>query len=259
MSYRSILLKLLLTNALLTPQILRSEPHLLALTEALPPLNYEQDGKITGFATELLNMMAKESGIKIDKQLMPWERAYRIAQTEPNTLLYSLVRTPERDNQFQWVGPFSKRRIYLYKPSKRTDIHLKSLDDALAYRIGAVHGSAAMTSLLNAGFKAGENIDPALDDVRNMRKFKAQRFDLLLALDWAAMHNARQLDMKEKDLTAALLVDDRYEYWFGVSLMTDPDITRRLNAALQKIRKDGRLEKLTRHYLPPIPKNHNGM
>ena len=39
-------------------------PTLQALTESLPPLNYEHEGKITGFASELLDLMAAEAGIR---------------------------------------------------------------------------------------------------------------------------------------------------------------------------------------------------
>lgn len=228
-------------------------PPLQALTESLPPLNYEQDGKVIGFSSEVLDLLAKESGLTISKTLLPWARAYQQAQQGPNKILYSLVRTPEREALFHWIGPISKRRIYLYRHAARTDIKLKSLDDATAYMIGTAQGSAAMNFLLARGFEVGVQLDPAQDDARNMKKFKAQRFDLLLSLDWAAMYNARQNGMDSQALVPALLVDDSNDYWFGVSLGTDPRILSKLESAMARIRKDGRLQALVRHYLPSTP------
>lgn len=234
---------------------LHAATELSALTEPLPPLNYEEGGKIVGYSSELLDLIAKESGLVIDKKIMPWARAYQMAQQQKNTILYSLVRTPEREALFQWVGPISKRRIYLYKSSRRSDISLAYLEDAKRYQIGAVQESAAMKMLLKNGFLAGKELDLALDDEKNMRKFEAGRFDLLLSLDWAAMYNARQIGMNPEDIRPAILVDDSSEYWFGISLETNPAIASQLNSALQRVKKDGRMAILTRRYLPEIHPN----
>ena len=58
-----------------------------ALTEALPPLNYEVDGRVVGFSSELLDLMAKESGITVNKQVLPWARAYELVTRQSNTLI----------------------------------------------------------------------------------------------------------------------------------------------------------------------------
>lgn len=65
-----------------------------ALTEALPPLNYELDGKVVGFSSDLLDLMAKEAELTVVKRVLPWARAYDMVGRQPNTLIYSLARTP---------------------------------------------------------------------------------------------------------------------------------------------------------------------
>ena len=147
------------------------------------------------------------------------------------------MRTPERESLFQWVGPISKRRIYLYKSSRRTDISLAYIEDAKRFQIGAVQESAAVKTLLKRGFQIGKELDLAIDDDKNMRKFKAGRFDLLLSLDWAAMYNAKQNNMSVDELEPAILVDDSSEYWFGISLETSPQIVAQLNGALLQVKK----------------------
>jgi len=102
-------------------------PELTALTEQLPPLNMEMDGRVTGFSSELLDMMAADAGIPLRKQVLPWARAYDRALRHSDVILYSLVRTPERESLFRWVGPISPRRIVLYRWADRTDIVLKTL------------------------------------------------------------------------------------------------------------------------------------
>lgn len=230
-----------------------------ALTEALPPLNYEQDGRVVGFSSELLDLMAKESDIAIHKQLLPWPRAYDMVTRQPNTLIYSLARTPEREAQFQWVGPISPRRIVLYRHADRGDLALKSLDDARALRIGVVRESAAAKSLIKLGFpingphdELGPGLDLGVQDESNMKKFIARRFDLLVSLDWAAAYNARNAGLGPDDLQPAWVLDESLSYWYGLNPGTDPDVARRLNAALQRIKADGRYLQLKQKYLPRV-------
>ncbi|MDZ7920120.1 substrate-binding periplasmic protein [Rhodoferax sp.] len=230
-------------------------PVLQALTESLPPLNYENDGKITGFASELLDLMAAEAGITLQKQLLPWVRAYDRATKPGDTVLYSLVRTPERESLFRWVGPIGSRRISLYKWSDRQDIQLKSLEDARAYRIGTTLESAATKNLIKQGFVpmpldgAASGLELGVNDEQNMRKFIAKRFDLLVSLDWAAAYNAKNAGMDPAQLVPALVLDESLSYWYGLNLAVDPEVAKRLNAALQKVRNDGRYTQLRQKYL----------
>jgi polar amino acid transport system substrate-binding protein len=249
------LLPLLLLSALLHPHAspVFAAPaapiRLQALTEAMPPLNYVLNGKVVGFSSELLEVLALDAGVTVEKQLLPWARAYRMALDDADTVLYSLVRTPEREALFQWVGPISPRKIVLYRMSQRKELAVTSLEEVRAYKVGVVRESAAAKSLIIKGFTADKELDLALDDASNMRKFKAGRFDFLVSLDWAAAYNTQENDIPITDLTQVLVLDDQSEYWFGVSLRTDPLIVRRLNEALVKARRDGRLKALTRRYM----------
>jgi polar amino acid transport system substrate-binding protein len=249
------LLRLLFLSALLPHSVasaLVNPPapvQLRALTEALPPLNYELNGQVTGFSSDLLDVLALEAGITVQKQLLPWARAYRMALDDADTVIYSLVRTPEREALFQWVGPISPRKIVLYRMTLRKELAVTRLDEVRAYKVGVVRESAAAKALINKGFTVDKELELALDDTTNMRKFKAGRFDFLVSLDWAAAYNTQQHDIPPSDLTPVLVLDEQSEYWFGVSLRTDPLIVRRLNDALVKVRRDGRLKTLVRRYM----------
>lgn len=236
-------------------------PELTALTERLPPLNMEVDGQVTGFSSELLDMMAADARVVVRKQVLPWARAYDRAMRQSDTLLYSLVRTPERETLFRWVGPISPRRIVLYRWADRGDIVLKNLDDARAYRIGSTLESASTKLLEKLGFAAvpatdaaGGGLELGVNDETNMRKFIARRFDLLVSLDWAAAYNAKNAGIDPAQLVPALVLDDSAAYWFGLNPAMDPDIAKRLDQALLKAKADGRYSLLRQKYLPKSPR-----
>lgn len=247
--------------ALLLASTLALALEISALTENLPPLNYEQDGKVVGFSSELLDLMAKDADVEVTKQVLPWPRAYDMVGRQPNTLIYSLARTPEREALFHWVGPISSRRIVLYRLSDRSDISLKSLDEARAYRIGVVRESASAKGLIKLGFpiigpqdEMGPGLELGVQDESNMKKFMARRFDLLVSLDWAAAYNAKNIGLSPDDLQPAWVLDESLSYWYGLNRATDPDVAKRLNAALQKIKSDGRYLLLKQKYLPKVSK-----
>jgi polar amino acid transport system substrate-binding protein len=226
------------------------------LTESLPPLNYEQDGKVTGFSSELLDAIAAEAGIGVQKQVLPWTRAYDRATQPGETILFSLVRTPEREALFRWVGPIGPRRVILYKWADRTEINLRSLEDARAYRIGSTLESAATKQLIRQGFvpmpaseRASAGLELGATGEMNMRKFIAKRFDLLVSLDWAAAHNAKAAGIDPSELQPALVLDETLSYWYGLNLAVDPDVAKKLNNALLKLKADGRYAQLRQKYL----------
>lgn len=259
--FRLVLALIGMVAVLWMPVPAKASDPLLALTESLPPLSYEVDGKVTGFGSELLDMVAADADLPLQKQLLPWGRAYEMVARQKNTLIFCLVRTPEREALFQWVGPISSRRIVLYKHRDRTDISLKSLDDARAYRIGTTLESAATKSLIKQGFVVngpqqplGPGLDIALHDQMNLNKFMARRFDLLVSLDWAAAYNAKNAGLAPDELQPAWVLDDSMSYWYGVSLQTDPVVVKKLNTALQKVKNDGRYQQLRQKYLHKIGK-----
>ncbi|WP_296507757.1 transporter substrate-binding domain-containing protein [Rhodoferax sp.] len=239
-----------------SPAVAAPPPELTALTEQLPPLNMELEGRVTGFASELLDLVAAEAGVPLRKLVLPWARAYGQALRQPDTLVYSMVRTPEREALFRWIGPISPRRVLLYRWADRPDIVIKSLEDARPYRIGSTLESAATKMLEKSGFTAvsvnepsGGGLELGVNDETNMRKFLAKRFDLLVALDWAAAYHAKSLGMDPALLVPVWVLDESSAYWYGVNPGTDPDTIKRLDQALAKVKADGRYQQLRQRYL----------
>ncbi len=238
-------------SALAASEPLRAQmltPDLQAFTENLPPLNYATPAGAAGFSVDLLRLMASEAGLSLDIQVQPWVRAKRSAGEASNTVLFSLARLPERESQFQWLGPISERRIVIYRLSKRSDIDYAGLQRLQGLRLGVVRESTAAKRLLNAGLKPEADIEWALDDVSNLRKLLAGRMDLLVMLDWAAAWNLRQHQLPFATLTELATLDSRLSYWYGLHPKIDPSTKQRLQAALDRLKRDGRYAALRAQY-----------
>ncbi|MFG6485429.1 substrate-binding periplasmic protein [Roseateles sp. BYS78W] len=221
---------------------------LTGITENLPPLNYLDEDGPQGFSVELLRLMAAQAGFGLEIQVLPWVRAVQLAEVDRNSVLFSLTRTPEREAQFQWVGPIAERRILLYKLANRADLKLTQLGDLGSSRIGVVRDSAADRQLQAQGLRPGQQLEHGLDDATNLRKLLAGRMEYIVLLDWAAAWNLRQLQLPYDTLQPVLTQDNSRSYYYGLRPDANPALVRRLQAALDSLRRDGRYDRLRQRY-----------
>jgi polar amino acid transport system substrate-binding protein len=221
---------------------------LLGFTENLAPLNYQDDTGPQGFSVELLRAMAADTGLALELQVLPWQRAVQMAEAEAASVLFSLTRTAERETQFQWVGPIAQRRILIYKLASREDLKLTRLEDLGSAKIGVVRESAADRQLQAAGLRPGVELEQGLDDATNVRKLLAGRMEFVTLLDWAAAWNLRQLKLPYATLQPVMEHDTTKSYWYGLRPDVDASLVRRLQTALDAIKRDGRYEKLRLRY-----------
>jgi polar amino acid transport system substrate-binding protein len=77
-------------------------------TEQLPPYSYQENGTLTGISVDLLESITEKMGAKVPREevyLVSWTEGYEKALTQHGTVLFSMARTPEREQSFKWAGP----------------------------------------------------------------------------------------------------------------------------------------------------------
>lgn len=223
-------------------------PALVGITENLAPLNYLGDSGPEGFSVDLLRLMTAHAGLRLELQVMPWQRALQAAEAQPRSVLFSLTRTPEREPLYQWVGPIAQRRILIYRLASRTDLAMTQLSELGNARIGVVRDSAADRQLQAAGLRPGLQLEQGLDDVTNVRKLLAGRMEYIALLDWAAAWNLRLMQLPYDTLLPVIEQDAARSYFYGLHADADPALAKRLQAALDTIKRDGRYERLRQRY-----------
>ncbi len=129
------------------------------VTENLPPYNYRDGAVIKGVSAEVVQALLKEVGLQADIHVLSWVRAYLKALNQPNVLIFSIVRTPDREALFHWVGQVSTTQSYLFKLSSRRDIRIARLQDARRYLIGTWREDVREQYLLSQGFIRKKEID----------------------------------------------------------------------------------------------------
>lgn len=127
--FRAILLALALAtvNGLAVPSVIAQR--LTLLTEELPPLNFTDQGALTGLSVDVVHEIQRRVGNTDPIEVVPWARGYKDIQEMPNTVLFSTTRTEDRERLFQWVGPLARWEYVFYK-KRGSPITLDTLDAA---------------------------------------------------------------------------------------------------------------------------------
>lgn len=217
------------------------------VTEEYPPYNHlDAHKQVVGLSTEVVKEALRRARIDYQITLYPWARAYRMAQEQPNVLIYSIGRNAQREALFQWVDIIAPYNVYLYRLKSRPEVQPQSLEQLKRYRIGAVRDDVRAQYLE----KHGIPMDLVVEDAANAKKLASTRIDLFPIDEIAqvALYKREGLDPAsvEKALPLPELSSGLY---MAFSLPTDPALVERCRQALRDMRRDGTLDKIKARYL----------
>lgn len=243
---KRFLLFLCLCGALLTLACGKKETPLTLLTESYPPLTYAIGDSITGYGADVVRAIQLELGTSFTSKLITWDKAYRRALTEPNIVLYTMERTPERDSLFYWVGPLGENvtRFYVRTDSK---IEIKALEDAK--KLKAVATTTDWFSeeyLVRNGFDNLVSSEKPGDTVKQIISGRAQAG---IYTDTTFKKIVQDAGFLSTDLSPSLEVM-RTKYYIAISKQTDPKIAQEWQTAFEKISKSGLLKQIRGKWFP---------
>lgn len=219
-------------------------PALELVTEEFAPYSYADHGKVSGYTTELLEAALAHAKIDYSVHIYPWARAFQMARTQPNVLIYSIVRTPQRETQFQWIAPIAPRSVYLYKLKSRHDIRVRSVEDLRHYRIGANRGDVVEEQLHALGL----NADLAALDEFNLRKLIVGRLDLMVASELTLKDLCARIQVRCDKLERTMPMPGMGDYYVAASLGTPAATVQALRAELDKLKNLGQMQRLADKY-----------
>ncbi len=219
------------------------------VTEDWAPFNYQENGEVVGFSTELLQEMLSYLKIKAPIKIYPWARAYHLALNNKNTLLYTVAKTDERLSLFKWIGPIAPRKMYLFKLKDRKDIVVHSLTDAKSYRVGSVRDDAFSEFLFSNGFQQGINVILEPDAKTNIHELFSKRIDIFASPELGAAFLAKKQGLSFDKMEKLTSVIDKGNYYFAFNNDTDDKLIERFQRALDEMKHSGVFEKIKDKYL----------
>ncbi|WP_129973453.1 MULTISPECIES: ABC transporter substrate-binding protein [unclassified Pseudomonas] len=215
------------------------------LTDNHPPLHFMQGNQLAGFGVDVVKALATQTGDRIHLQQVPLLRALRMASDTPDTGVFTVLRTDDRDDRYQWVGPLIEVETALYaRDNLQPPVHSLREADHLGQitvpRKWLVYSYLQGQDLNNLyGVETPEQM---------MRLFSLGRTDFVVSDTWSKAALAREQGMEPGRLQYQIPLMKQNTY-IAFSPQTDPKQVARWQQALDTLRADGRLEQLRQRWL----------
>ncbi|WP_286829938.1 MULTISPECIES: substrate-binding periplasmic protein [Kordiimonas] len=235
--------------ALPSKAALSSDREFQFLAEALPPYSFRDGPEIRGISVDILVEMFARADMpyrRRDIAIVPWARGYAQAQARPNTVLFSTVRTPEREKHFLWVGPIAATQTVIW--ARREDnITIDNPSDLNRYHIGVSQDTVGHEWLKEKGVSPG-SMTSIVHENRGALLLSRGRIHL-----WVADATMARWEIRKQKLAASkfeivhVLLEDSLYYAFHPE--SDNQVIHDLQAALDSMKADGTYSGIMSRYL----------
>lgn len=213
-----------------------------------PPLVFSVNGELRGVAPEVVREIQKIVGDDSLLKETPWLRGYEQAQKLPRQALFAIVRIPEREKLFKWVGPIFGEGDYFFK-HRGAPLTIRTLDDARRVgRIAVRKDGYTHQALAAKGFT---NLDVGPSYESSYMKLIEDRVDLVLMGERTYYYMVKQagLDPAEFERTDCKFGDSAA--WLAFSLDVPNETIEQWQAALDSLKENGVYQKIMERNFRP--------
>jgi len=189
---------------------LAAEPTLRILTTEEPPANYMADNEVSGITTDIINDLRTRTGEKATIEVQPWPRVYQTALLFPNTLIFTLGKTPDRVAQgLVFIGPVTTRKHAIYKRAD-SNIQVSSIENIRQSRllVGGMRGDWRTKLIRDSGVR----IDEAATHEKSLRLLMNGRVDLIILSDMELKVNLEQAGVAADQIALAFFFTEAPAY-----------------------------------------------
>ncbi|MFZ6766318.1 substrate-binding periplasmic protein [Undibacterium sp. Di26W] len=218
-------------------------------TEDWPPISFGSGSKAEGMAVEVVHAMQAHMGSNQPIQVVPWARGYKALLEEPNTLLFTVGRSEEREKLMVLLGPIAISTTSLYT-RKGNAARLYSMGDEIQkLKVGAYRSSIFADTARKKGFQNIEQA-PTPQIIANM--LLAKRFDLWVEGSLVVSSVLKDIGHTADDVEKVKVLDS-LELYLAFSTSTSAATIKAWEDALRWLKKEGQFARIHQKWLPNEP------
>lgn len=169
-------------------------------------------------------------------EVLPWARAYQIALRRPNTVIFSLVRTPEREDKFIWIGKVAHvpMKLIALKASELQPVSkLSELNDI---PIGVKRLDAVTIWLASQGLEFDKELIEVSNTTTTMQLLEKGRIEVIPSTNQVIDFYCQTAGCKRSDFkTIYTFQEFSEELYLAVSLGSDEKLVEELQAGFIKL------------------------
>ena len=180
------------------------------VTEVFPDFQYlNEDNKLVGRSVDKVHKALEGTGINYTMFAHSWAISYNAALRDKNTCIFSIVRLPNRESKFKWVGELESFDSAIYALKSRS-IKLNTLNDAKKYKIAVLRDNFSHHYLLERGFSESRNL-LLIDSLDKIDKLISTRHNIL---DFVVL-NKKQFNYRVKTEPKLELLEPVLEFKYS--------------------------------------------
>ncbi|CAM4097256.1 substrate-binding periplasmic protein [Pseudoalteromonas byunsanensis] len=208
--------------------------------EDLPPYHFKNaQGEVSGALVDLARSTLSHAQLEGQFEIVPMARAYKELQTQPNSLMLSLLKTPQRSKQFLWIAQTYFADAYLVSLAN-SDITLDTLQQAKQFRVSTVRGYSSERFLREQGFNEEENLVLVGRYHQLWQMLYKKRIDLVLTNTLTLEKEIVSTGLDPKLVAKKLhLTNFPSELWLAANPQLDATTVQKLKASLHHLKQSG--------------------
>jgi polar amino acid transport system substrate-binding protein len=225
----------------------------LVVTEVMPPFQIinEENGQLEGLGVDIVEYLLKEAAIESPTHVLPWARAYKLASTTPNTIIFTLASTKERQKDFIWIGDIDRQRIFYWGLRANFNRQKRNSFSAKAHYIGVSRHSNIESYFIQQSFK---KLYPLVNEDHGLQMLFNKRIDLFVESEISIRYRSQKLDLNFDDL---IRLDEipalNQNLGIAVNKASSKELIHSLQNAYKRLENKGIIEQLRRKWLDDLP------
>ncbi|MDY0016653.1 MAG: transporter substrate-binding domain-containing protein [Candidatus Delongbacteria bacterium] len=227
----------------------KKDSPLIALSEEFPPLNYTYKDSVLGCSTEIVRELFKRTNIQGKISIIKWIDAYDEAKKRPNTVIFSIARTHEREKLFNWIGQITVAESNVFASKRNAGINIESYKDIARYKTSLIKGSYVSDFFRDKGIDINDE-QYANSPIELVNKIMSGEAELIILNKLVFNYTVRNLGYYLSDFKEVLRIPELdKKYYVAISKNSDPDIVEKLQTAYKTLEKENFIESALSKYL----------
>ncbi len=224
--------------------------------EVSPPHQTNEKGVAGGLTTDVVKIMLEHARLSPVIEIYPWARAYKIASSTPNVLIYNMARTSEREKHFIWIGEVASYRFGFVKLKQRADIQINKIADAKNYVVGTQRDDFSASWLEKEGFALGKQLTVQPDIEETWRYLVSGKIDILIDDPFAVDDMLNKFQLQRADIEFVYYIPQlQQNTWIAVHKDSSPELVAKLREGYQFARQSTAFSRVMQLGELPIPTN----
>ena len=216
------------------------------VAEDLPPFHYYDKNNVpTGALVDVIKALMLYTKLPYTIELMPFARSYDLTTKQQNHIMPSLMKSTDREAQFNWIGKSYKSKAFLVGLKDRTDINIQKLEEAKSYVVGTIRGYHSARYLEDAGFTTNKNLHLSVNYKHMWNMLFERRIDYILTNFIAIEKEMNSIGYNQNDIKPIIeLHDFPGDLYFATGLSTSDKNVAIISKALTDIKANGTYKKI---------------